>query len=441
MKVSRYTSSRQKSCQQCSNRKARCDRKLGRCTRCTERGLLCVYPSPNPPGDTRHESLICDGGSLVSASRSDASLPSPNAELPINAESAKPFLPEYIMDSQTIVNNAGSIISSTRSALMSEPFLQRGLGSSASGELPKKPDVLNFSHLDLICPINVDDISNRWLNSYIPGADQAVKKYPATVSRFIYQVLKSYAAVAARGRATLPFIHPAQMKTPGSHLATCLSLVRISENPLPGSEDAAAIVLQREMENIAQEHKNYDDMSLLAAFQAYLIYTMVLFFRLSQGPNPSFRSSMMTLQELACSSSRRGLVCTANAAHTRPRWEEWIVAEAKLRTLYVMYLFDSVLSDHENLPTFLGIELRGLPAPSNKSLWQAWSRSDWEKDYNVLLAEWTEKSLTIDELWPIPPELDDSGIARRRKRVDQWLENLDEFGTMVFAVTGCTHGS
>jgi hypothetical protein len=105
-----------------------------------------------------------------------------------------------------------------------------------------------------------------------------------------------------------------------------------------------------------------------------------------------------------------------------------------------MYLFDSVLSSQENLPTFLGTELRGLPAPANKLLWQAQGRSEWEKEYNVFLTEWTKQYLTIDELWPLPPGLNDAEIAERRDRANRWLENMDEFGTMLFAVTSCTHG-
>jgi hypothetical protein len=301
---------------------------------------------------------------------------------------------------------------------------------------------LDFSDLDLICPINVNDISNRWLNPYIPSPEQTVKEYPATVTRFIYRTLKSYASFATRGRGFLPFIHPMQMNeqsSTSSPLTTCLSLIRISENPLPGSETSAATILQREMENITKIQHNYDSMSLLAAFQAYLIYTMVLFFRLSQGPSPFFRQAMINLQDLACLCSRRGLVCVADHRHMRPRWEEWIVTEAKRRTLYVMYLLDSVLSAQESLPTFVGTELRGLPAPSNKPLWQAQSRAGWEKEYNIFLTEWTEEGLSIDELWSIPPNLDEATITRRRDRVDRWLENLDEYGTMLFAVTGCTH--
>lgn len=303
-------------------------------------------------------------------------------------------------------------------------------------------DRLNFTRLNLICPIDFKRIQNRWLNPYFEQPDQAVKQYPPMVTRFIYRVLKSYAAMAARGRAALPFIHPIQMDVPGSHLATCLSLARISDNPLPGSEDAAAAILRREMDSITLQDEEHAESSLttLAVFQTYLIYILLLFFRLNQGPSPFFRSAMTTLQGLACVAARTGLVCAADAARTRPRWEEWIVTEAKRRTLYVMYLLDNVLSDQESLPTYLGTELRGLPAPANKALWQAPTRADWEREYNVQLAEWSEAQLTIDELWPVPRGMDDAGLVRRRGRVDHWLENLDEFGTMLFAVTGCTHG-
>lgn len=147
-----------------------------------------------------------------------------------------------------------------------------------------------------------------------------------------------------------------------------------------------------------------------------------------------FRGIMTNLQELACASARNGLVCAADQQRARPRWEEWIVAEAKRRTLYVMYLFDSILSTREGLPTFLGSELRGLPAPANRLLWQATTRYEWEREYNIHMAEWMEGSLTIDELWPTPAELGELGIERSR-----WLENLDEYGTMIYAITSCTH--
>jgi hypothetical protein len=303
-------------------------------------------------------------------------------------------------------------------------------------------DSLDFSCLELICPINAQDIANRWLNSYIPDPGQEIKSYPACTTAFIYRILKSYAAITVHGRGAPPFVHASQLMATSTRgpLSTCLTLVRICEKPLPGSESVAADVLQREMNSLYETHGTYDDMALLAAFQAYLIYSMVLFFRLSQEAKPFLRQAMMNLQELACSSSRRGLVCTAEEQHSRPRWEAWIVAEAKRRTLFTMYLFDSVLSAQDGLPTFLGIELEGLPAPANQYLWRAQKRHEWEMAYNTHLVDWLTGGFHIDELWPIPTNLDESSRLERCRRVDQWLEDVDEFGTMLYAVTSSTHG-
>ncbi|KAK3935107.1 MFS general substrate transporter [Diplogelasinospora grovesii] len=302
----------------------------------------------------------------------------------------------------------------------------------------------NFSGRGLLCPINVDSISIRWMNPYIPVPGQTIKAYPPTIIAFIYRVLKSYASIAVRGRGIPPFVHSSQVTATSSSppIATCLSLVRICDTSLPGSDDVAADVLMREMNNLYERREAYDDdMASLAAFQAYLIYSMVLFFRLQRGADPFLRQAVMALQEIACSSSRRGLLCPAEQQRARPRWEAWIVAEAKRRTLFTMYLFDSVLSARDGLPTFLGTELRGLLAPSDKALWQAGARYDWETSYNVHLVDWVEGALRIDELWPIPADLDEASVVKRRGRVDQWLENVDEFGTMIYAVTSCTHAN
>ncbi|KAB8236906.1 major facilitator superfamily domain-containing protein [Aspergillus alliaceus] len=204
---------------------------------------------------------------------------------------------------------------------------------------------LDFSNLELVCPIDVDDISNRW--SYMPVPGQTVKEYPAGIAVFIFRILKPYAGVAVHCRGILPSIRAKQLVAQPAGSPRCLSLVR----------------------------DRYDDEALFAAFQAYLIYSLVLFFRLSQARSDFFRRAMTNLQELACSSSHWGLMCAADLRRVRPRWEEWIVTEAKRRTLYVMYLFDRLM----------------------------------------------------------PADLGEFGIAKRRPMVDDWLENIDEFGTVFYA--------
>lgn len=432
MRTSRYSTSRQKACNQCSSAKARCERRSGhtRCTRCTQRGLPCAYPSEGL------NKTNLDTGEIRPASPfslSDASFTAPENELLAVDTDNDPRIQLLNTPSTTVTTFPSEDDGPATNAAPTTTTIP----TSVSDE----QNAMDFSSLDLICPINADDIKNRWIQAYIPIPGQTIKNYPTGVSGFTYHMLKSYATIAINGRGTLPFTHPKQIaaRPTGSPLTTCLSLVRICSNPLPGSTDAAATVLQREMHSLYDLRDRYNDEALFAAFQAYLIYAMVLFFRLNQSCNDYFRNIMTNLQELACASSRRGLVCAADQQRARPRWEEWITAEAKRRTLYVMYLFDSILSTQEGLPTFLGTELRGLPAPANKLLWQAPSRYEWEREYNIHMAEWMEGSLTIDELWPIPADLGELGIARRRARVDHWLENLDEYGTMMYAITRCTH--
>lgn len=300
---------------------------------------------------------------------------------------------------------------------------------------------LNFADILLVCPISADDISNRWLNSYIPDDQQKPKIYPANVTTFISRMLNAYVGVLVRGRGIPPFIHDLQVNSVlSAPLATCLSVVRMCETVLPAGQTACTDVLCREMYNVYEWRGTFDNTTMLAAFQAYLIYALVLFFRLDHESDKLLQESMMKLQEIACMSARQGLVCAEEQRSARPGFESWVVAEAKRRTLYTMYLFDSVLLVKDGLPTFMATEVRGLLAPGPKSVWTAIARQQWIHEYNQYLADWPSGCLTIDELWPIPFDFGSQAIAARKRRVDQWLESVDDYGTMMYAVTSCTHG-
>ncbi|KAL7892125.1 hypothetical protein HDV63DRAFT_385896 [Trichoderma sp. SZMC 28014] len=433
MKTTRYATSRQKACQQCSVAKAKCDRREKCCSRCAQRGLPCVYVNTTGGSVPFTSFARSSGGPLLSPERDDVSTPTQGTpQDPLTP----PIHPALASNSSTI--EFSPTIPAAAPTRLQVPVAQ---SSSLLFSAPTlQPDVLEFSNLDLICPINAEEISNRWLNAYIPIPGQSVKNYPPTVSAFIYRILKSYTGMAIHGRGFPPFVHASQLTGLSQPLSTCLSIIRICDRPLPGSENVTAEILQREMNNLYEQREAFDDLSLLSSFQAFLMYTMVLFFKLSQGTSPFLRQAMMNLQELACVTSRRGLVCLSEQQRTRPRWESWIIAEAKRRTLYTMYLFDSVLSSEDGLPTFLGTELEGLPTAASRDLWAAQTRREWEAAYNMHLAEWAEGSLCIEELWPIPEGLSEPLIAKRRHRVDNWLENLDEFGIMLYTVTSCTHG-
>jgi hypothetical protein len=417
MKAPRYSVSRQKACDSCIKGKTKCRKGPSGCSRCIQREILCSDLQDTPILDPVPPSVGFSDIGIVSEEN--------NVSLAATLDNQQPQ-PERLSFANTI--QAPTPTGSSPSIVFDNTIRQRDL---------------NFSDLSLACTINVDDITSRWLNTYVPVPGQVVKDYPPSISALIRRVLKSYVASAVRGHSgPPPFVHPSQIDDPSSvPLATCLNMVRICQNPAPGSEATTAEILHREMSMIYERRLQCSHMELLATFQAYLVYAMALFLRLEQASTIFLRQSMMNLQDLAWLTTRQGIVCVAEQQQVRPKWEEWIVTEAKRRTLYVMYMFDEVISKQEGIPTFLGVELMGLPAPGSKSLWSAHARQEWQKIYNLHLADWPDGGLCIDELWAIPPGLDENGIAKRRSRVEQWLEDLDEFGMFVYAVTSCTHGT
>ncbi|KAE9568788.1 hypothetical protein CGMCC3_g15082 [Colletotrichum fructicola] len=428
MRSARYSTSRQKACRQCVAAKAKCDRKPGCCARCEQRGLPCAYAptSHTAPQPTRSRPELSPSG------------PADDTETPGRRDAGNNHLPSPEHDA------SNDSVYSAYSASSAAPTDAAGIHDPPEpGPLPPANTgvELDFSNLNLTCPINPDDIANRWLHNFVPLPGQTVKKYTPSISAFIHRVLQSYANCAIRGRRVPPFIHWSQLNSPSSvPLSTCLSVIRMCANPHPGSEGVIAEVLQREMTKLYDRKTTFDDMALLAAFQAYLIYAMVIFFRLGREYKTFLHQGMMNTQDLACETARRGLACVAEQQGARPKWEEWIVAETKRRVVFTMCMFDSALLTNDGLSSHLATELRGLLAPGGKSLWEARDRRDWEVKYNIQLAAWNDGGLRIEELWPMPEGFSEAETEKRRERVDMWLEDLDEYGTMVYAVTLCTHG-
>ena len=165
---------------------------------------------------------------------------------------------------------------------------------------------------------------------------------------------------------------------------------------------------------------------------------MILFFHTGSA---GLQDHITNLQQLASVSLTQGATVTTESTWDTPDWELWAHAEAKRRTTYTMYLFDNLLCATDGLPMFVATELAGLPAPAPKTLWEASSYDSWQRAYAFQLTTCRTWLLQIEELWSPPPHFTAEGTSERSRRVDEWLSGLDEFGTMLFAVTASTHGS
>ncbi|KAK5105737.1 hypothetical protein LTR62_002325 [Meristemomyces frigidus] len=195
-------------------------------------------------------------------------------------------------------------------------------------------------------------------------------------------------------------------------------------------------MMHEEMEILFSKHPPYDELELLATVQALIVYAIAIYYSVSDTSHhpgiddTTFKNIHGLLYRLASSGI---LVTEAETRMTRPTWEEWIILSAKRRTVLTMYAFESVYTTIAGLPTFPAYELRLMPVPGAKSLWQAPSRAQWEEAYDSSLKEWGGPCFVMREL-NVKPEPG----TERAARLQRWLEDADEFSMMLLMmVTAC----
>ncbi|KAJ5499500.1 hypothetical protein N7453_008551 [Penicillium expansum] len=405
--------SRRKACQKCVEAKSACDLGRPKCKRCRDRGMSCEYPAHVTP----------KGG--------------PNAINQYAVVDASPF--STIADTTPLDSTLPqSLFESTGNASHTSSY------STIADSGPVHPDstvALNFREIDLVPMIDAEEIRDRWLRPYISSSTgQEPKQLNAHTIQYLTCVLKSYLRNLLNSVAP-PFIHSLQQTgTCPPILAYCFTLVRTWLTRIPGCEPLVLEAMRGQMRDIENQDVSRSDFDSLCSFQAYLIYSMTIYFfprtDTVEVPNPFDTQAQIQMQEIAFRSAKTGLKCRAEESQTRPSWESWIVASAKRRTLFTMYLFTNVYNTQVGLPNFIAEELRGTMAPESKILWEATDRTFWEREYNRHLSRWEDGMLEISELWKSA----ETGTDARREKIERWLQSADEFGMMLFSVCAHIHG-
>ncbi|KAF8169204.1 hypothetical protein K438DRAFT_1855850 [Mycena galopus ATCC 62051] len=277
-------------------------------------------------------------------------------------------------------------------------------------------------------------IGSRWMDALVPPEGRIAKILSPQTVQFMSRVLKSYPKIILNELP--PVVHPFQSAVPQQLLVNCRTLLRMWENKAPGSELLVRETIRREMNRIFEEHPSYDHITLLSACQAYLLYSIHLFFCADADARAMINTTtMINLQELASSMSLTGLY-SPDAGPPPADWDSWILGEAKRRTLYTMYIFDHVFNDAQNATSYVGTELGHLALPSSKALWAAATQDDWKAEYERFVAEWPSEAPRLENLWPETEVI----MEERRERADRWIGSADEFGMFIFAVSSMIFG-
>ncbi|ROV87498.1 hypothetical protein VMCG_10506 [Cytospora schulzeri] len=428
----RISAPRKKACGACTVAKARCDLIRPKCSRCIDKELQCEYAVPAPPGPraTRRVPMISPNATALSPVVASASFEGPST------------------------GGTAPVASLTHQSLRPSAWDSTSV-------------VFDQSNANLLTPLDVSRIRDRWLDYYFTPTQKQIKPYTARTITLISRTLSSYPAMWTRNQSHIPpFIHPTQWSHPSGgpeSLANCLSLMGLCDTAAPGSEQLVRDSVQRELSRLAsviegstsRSHGLDHHLAALSALQAYLLLSIHAYFTRKTRPGlETFSPGLITsLHDLAAKVSTSGIVCPeevvgqspAAAAAAVPAWESWIMAEAKRRTVYCVYLFEDLYNHEHDAASYLGEELGLLLAPASKWMWQALSKSAFALEFS----EWTKAwdgggGLVIAEFWPreVGDTVNDLAAEewqrRREERIMRYSENVDEFGMFLLAVCTAT---
>lgn len=241
-----------------------------------------------------------------------------------------------------------------------------------------------------------------------------------------------------------------------------MSLLKLFETAVPGSESMVRDTIQRELARLADVVREpasaqtlNHQLSFLSALQAYLILSIYGYFQSQTQSSPAvfLPDQISVLHDMASKVSVAGIVCPEEVgdglitSSVVPKWETWIIAEAKRRTILCVYLFEDLYNFENGAATCLAAELALPLAPASKRLWNASDRASFEKQYPHHRTALDGKiGLMGSELWPreVGQQDDDDahseeGRRKRKERIVEWTNHVDEFGRFFLDV--CTSTS
>jgi hypothetical protein len=174
------------------------------------------------------------------------------------------------------------------------------------------------------------------------------------------------------------------------------------------------------------QHRLYSQADLLAALQASLIYSIIIYLDSNTTMKYAVQLVLGQLQEMAY----HLLVTTASpkacTPGTVPDRESWVITSATHRTVLAIYIFDCVLCFINRVPIFSCDELDFIPAPVCRRLWEAREYETWREEYVNWLKMWKSREVVMNEL------LNRSAESHAYNRVEKWLSEADEFGMLIF---------
>ncbi|KAL7961212.1 hypothetical protein V8C34DRAFT_274066 [Trichoderma compactum] len=367
---------RPKACLRCHASKTKCSLSKPQCSRCHSQGLDCTYDRPVRRPLT------------VGASTTEEQHPS-TSNLPQRDT-------ETLRTTATAISRSSSNLEPVPSAAHADV-----LGSSSSLALGNvHPGILSSNFA-------VDQLTH------------AIYAFPQMMMR----------------RQTFPpFIHAHwHMSELPETLANCMSIAQIYATRTPETRPFLWRMIGVELQRFQGEAETATMYSLQYSLQAIMQF-IIMAITDQDAIALTWAPKLIETFHILCTRTRSLLngECFTYFGETIPdaTWEEWIFAETRRRIICVWFFMSRIISPTVSNSFMRAYPLYMLPLVSNKSLWEARSRQEWE----------TERALQ-DACYPMTTFAELIEAKRRsnelfyKRRLETWDAGVDKMGMLINIAT------
>ncbi|KAL5050498.1 hypothetical protein BDW71DRAFT_174055 [Aspergillus fruticulosus] len=429
---------RSRSCISCARRRARCDNRRPRCSRCVAKSSLTDYPPDARPDQENDDRL----GTLSTANPI-------RGFLNLTETEGEDLLNWNTYDNNLELNFAGLEFN------FLDPIPQANRASEYQYSLPAK---VQPGHPQISIP------PTFLLPRLLTRKPESITGGKRT-THLILQTLKSYLYMLLRDDTLPPFIHTRSipqafsMNSRGAlefssmgALEACLSILGIIKNSK--SRKLFWNHVRTQCEQLCSgQHQQLSKWELLGAMQALGIYILA---RLDEGETDENNLDFFLLAGVTVLAKQLSGVQALNGSDSSlysdghgldVNWNEWIFEESR-RRLSIVYRIVNMLTYFQpaarcDLPTDLVL----APLPAKKPLWEANDRTEWETELHKepRIQQTAFGLATTGELvrldqghgqgGPISHlALDAATVSRSAANWEEWCSGMDAFGGLVMLV-------
>ncbi|KAL7910420.1 hypothetical protein GGI35DRAFT_366288 [Trichoderma velutinum] len=405
---------RPKACLRCHASKTKCSLAKPQCSRCQAQGLECTYDRP-----TRRP--LTAGASIVEGQQSNHpsmnTLPQRETE---TLHSAATTISRSSSNSTIDTNEDvdGCATSSTSSSRLTSSTTNSTTWQPVFEPVPSTAhnDVLTSSKSMALENVHQEALSS---NFAVDQLTHAIYAFPQMMMR----------------RQTFPpFIHAHwHMSELPETIANCMSIAQIYATRTPETRPFLWRMIGAELHRFQGEAETASIYSLQHSLQAIMQF-IIMAITDQDSIALDWAPKLIETFHILCVRTR-GLLggdCFTYFGESIPEatWEEWIFAETRRRIICVWFFMSRIISPSVSSSFIRAYPLHMLPLVSNKSLWEARSREEWE----------TEKALQ-DASYPMTSFAELIEAKRRstelfyRRRLETWDAGVDKMGMLINIAT------